>query len=45
MFDGRQKKETLRKREKGNEGFSVVKAVELKKKDERIKKGGRKERT
>lgn len=42
MFDGRQKKETLRKREKGNE---VVKAVELKKKDERIKKGGRKERT
>lgn len=45
MFDGRQKKETLREKERerarGNEGFLVEEAVKQEEKDERIKKGSR----
>lgn len=45
VFDGRQKKETLRKNKgRSSEGVSVEKATKLQRKDERIKKRGRRKR-
>lgn len=47
MFDGRQKKETLRERERerrGERGLLVEEAVKQEEKDERIKKRNRDER-